>query len=486
MGPSVTPNKPATVRKETDKRTWVSKTQMVRYKRCPYAFWLVDSGQLKAADAVSSFTATLMAGGVAFQQLVEAAATPLEVAPENVPDLFERKDLMVYGVPMFRNHELRILGQPDGIVTDGGALYPVEMKSHAEVQPLDRLELAFYWLLLAPYRTSADAVPQGQLVLRREGKPITVTVPISETNLATVASLVEEVRRARIDGVEPRVCRCYVCTELRSDHVMASVQRQHDLTMIFGIGDDYRRALYALGCRRWDDLFALVPADVVAHFRERGLCVSNAIVERWQLHARAFQSRKALLADVRTALPSLDVYIALDLEYDPSAGIWLIGAALVEGGVATHTSWWAGTQRQERKAVVGLAEFLASNPKIPVVTWSGLSADVPRLAEAAKRFRVGDLIDDLTGRHLDLFQWAQFFLRLPVTSLGLKEVSDAFGFAKLSPIASGQQALMLYWKYKASRDRELRERLIAYNRDDLDALIFVVEAVRRLIDPVMQ
>ena len=62
-------------------KSWVSKTDLARYSRCPYAFWLIDSR-------------------------------------------FGRKDLTLYGVPLFKNKNLRIVGIPDAIETAGGACTP--------------------------------------------------------------------------------------------------------------------------------------------------------------------------------------------------------------------------------------------------------------------------------------------------------------------------------------------------------------------------
>lgn len=94
-------------------KSWVSKTDMVRYVRCPYAFWLVDSGQVKLEDAISPLAANLMAAGIAFQQDVEAAAAPLPLPPSDMSSLFERTDLVLTGpLPLFMNRDLRIRGVP--------------------------------------------------------------------------------------------------------------------------------------------------------------------------------------------------------------------------------------------------------------------------------------------------------------------------------------------------------------------------------------
>ena len=93
--------------------SWVSKTNMADYHRCPHAFWLLDKGEIKRARGGQSLRMRLISEGIAFQERVEAAATPLAIEPTQVPELFSR-DLTVYGVPGFKNHELRIRVSPTG------------------------------------------------------------------------------------------------------------------------------------------------------------------------------------------------------------------------------------------------------------------------------------------------------------------------------------------------------------------------------------
>jgi hypothetical protein len=47
--------------------SWVSKTDITRYMRCPYGFWLTDSSQLNRAELLSPFEARLAGEGVAFR-----------------------------------------------------------------------------------------------------------------------------------------------------------------------------------------------------------------------------------------------------------------------------------------------------------------------------------------------------------------------------------------------------------------------------------
>lgn len=457
-------------------KTWVTKTDITRYLRCPYAFWLVDSGQLKAEALLSPLANQLVANGVAFQALVETPLPKVEVPAGGLRELFARADLRLYGIPMVRNGGLRVMGTPDGVETASGALYPIEVKSHRKPTALDRIELAFYWVLLAPYR-SAWPDPEGVLVLPGDdGGTTTVRVALSVEDFDEVHRLVAAVRRARTDGVEPRVCRCNVCSG--RPEVIAAAGTRRDLTMVYGINSKYATALEDLGCRRYVDLAGLDPVATVAAFRARKLFISAGVLERWQLHARAYAEGRPVLRAGREHLPKLGRYIALDLEWDLEQKIWLVGAGYVKGNEVLNVfQWWADDEDEEWTALARLAENLNANPRWPIVTWNGKGADLPRLRERCAAVGVDDFVPAIDARHLDLYLWAQDCLRLPAPSLGLKELAGAFGFAKASSVRSGMEAMALYFDYLEATDpkarAKLQRQLKAYNRDDVASLAHV-------------
>jgi hypothetical protein len=55
------------------RREWVSTTDLSRWYRCPYAFWLLDSGQISFAETISPFQACLIQGGHAYQNAAPAS-----------------------------------------------------------------------------------------------------------------------------------------------------------------------------------------------------------------------------------------------------------------------------------------------------------------------------------------------------------------------------------------------------------------------------
>lgn len=462
-------------------RQWVTKTDLSRWYRCPYAFWLLDSGQVSFEETVSPFQDSLIRGGHAYQQLVEQLATPVLAEPGDLGTLLAT-DALILGTPLFENRKLKLRGCPDGIDAAGGTLYPVEIKSHREPTRLDRLELAFYWLLLQPHRTR-PADPAGVLILRRDGQPARTDIPLTPVLLDEVREMIGQVRAARKTGVTPRVCGCPVCSRVRHEEVIRSVTERKDVSMLLGVGPVYGTALEAAGYATWDALLDCDPGEVARAVAEAGArgCGPSKVMD-WQLHARALASGLPAFRSC-TRWPVDGPYIAVDLEYDVSPGndhIWLAGAAVIDPDGTRHHSWWAGTPEQERGALYALAALLEAYPRLQVLTWAGASADIPRLTAAARRHGLSGLDGAVTARHFDAYQWTASNLRLPIVSLGLKEVSGYFGYQPSTDISNGLDAVMLYHKWLDSNDDTIRTQLTDYNRDDIDALAHTISRLRDL------
>jgi len=457
-------------------RSWVTKTDLTRYVRCPYAFWLLDKGLIRFDESISEVQAQLLQGGNEFEGLVQESAATVIVQPGEIKAVLQT-DARVLGTPVFKNRRLRICGQPDGIDAAYGALIPVEIKSHKNVQRLDELELAFYWHLLEPLRRRHDVEPRGVLILRRDGAPAVVEVSIASYRLDEVLRLVEEVREARRRGVRPRVCGCHVCSVTRRDEVLDAVRASRDLTMIFGIGPVYSRMLQAAGIATWENLVDREPEEIVAIVPHAGI----AEADRWQTHAVSYKSGYPIgpLGDV----PAGESFIVLDLEYNTfdSSRIWLAGASVVSGGTQEYVTLWADDPLGELRVLEGLATVIEANPALPVLTWGGVSADIPALQLATSRWpSVRSGIEALFSRHSDMYLFARDNVRLPIPGLSLKEVADYFGIPRISDISGGFQAQMMYSTFQRTGGESLRDRLIDYNRDDLDALVGVTHEFQRM------
>lgn len=82
-----------------DRKWWVSKSDVVDYRRCPWAFWMIDSGQLSAETVVEEVPALqgFIDQGIAFESEVRAAA--VAIPNGEIPTLSDYASSVIFGVP---------------------------------------------------------------------------------------------------------------------------------------------------------------------------------------------------------------------------------------------------------------------------------------------------------------------------------------------------------------------------------------------------
>lgn len=258
---------------------------------------------------------------------------------------------------------------------------------------------------------------------------------------------------------------------------------RRDLTLLFEMGRGRAAAFEEIGISRREDLDGCDVQSVVANLRAIGTNISPAQIEQMRFHAQSYREGRAILFG--SPLTIGDSFVALDLEYNLfRPRVWLIGLCVVEGERHKHVALWSDDDAEERFSLERLAELLDKHAGLPVVTWGGISADIPQLKGACTRLGLGHLLDRLDTRHVDVFAHVRRTLRLPIPDLGLGEVAAFFGVAKKSSIRNGREAQTLYARYLSRyspRVRDIiRNELVTYNCDDLDALVGTIRAVQGL------
>lgn len=458
---------------------WVTKTNVTDYHRCPRAYWLIARGQITHEESISPYDLPQVDAGVEFERGVVAGAPPADLA--NISPAVELstpgQPTLVLQSGLWANEDLGLRGEPDGVEIASGAWAPVEVKHHARPTSLDRLELAFYWLLLAPQRSDDTARPHGYLVLDGpDGPADPVRVELRAPHFTQVGTYVDAVRRAR-SGPEPYGCgRCYVCTTARPQSREVIVAHREDLANLFWLGDIRARQLPLVGIESCADLLALGCDEILDRVAGHGWGIGRYHVEGWIAHAQAWTTDAPVIYGDPPPMP--DECIALDLEYLRQGEIWLAGMRPV-GGELTQFWSWAGAG--EADLMRSLANYWAARPETVMATWWGIGADVPALRRASERTGVEFSVDP--GRHFDLYHWVMGHLRLPVRYLSLKDVGGYFGvLAADHGIGSGDEAVAIYLQAARARRKKTkaaaRARLESYNAEDIDAVIRLIELLR--------
>jgi predicted RecB family nuclease len=452
---------------------WVSKTDIMRFRRCPYAFWLLDTGQVKQEATLTDVSRAAIERGVAFEAKV------LEKVPE-LPEPLTIEQItagksQVLGIDMLSNPDLQIFGVPDGVDPAKGAAVPIEIKSRGRPFQSDAIELAFYWLLLEPWRKRKSAAPHGKLLLEHQGRLKERLLDLEPEHFAEVRRLIEGVRAARRDGVRPLLCECDVCRE------RPELPEQACLLVIHGISTVRANALAQLGVTSFATLACADAGEVNRRFEQPRPGLAN--IRRWKAHAEAMTTGTVVRVGSDTfTYPSR--FIVLDLEWDPYAEVWLFGLLIVTDGKEELIQFWADRKEQRRRAIRNIERILCEHPLHPVMTWNGTIADLPRLNDAARSIGNEMLKPLLLSRHFDVYRFVDQNLRFPSSKLGLKEVGQHFKVGRKSKVAGGMEALALYYQYRScdgpKKREQIRDRLLKYNADDLTSLAKVMKHLVKL------
>ena len=357
------------------------------------------------------------------------------------------------------------------------------VKSHKRPSRSDELELAFYWWLLAPWRSVRRAEPHGRLILRQADQSFElVDVRIPAVRFDQLKEYFRAIRRGRLYRVRPQICSCRTCRTLLRDDVLSATRKRHDVTLINGIDRARARHLGNVGIETWDDLLAADPKMIHRHLVARRDHVGIDEVLRWQYHARSYRDDRVVTFGSPPALGR--TFLALDLEYEiVSRRIWLIGVGVVDGGDVQSHVIWAIDPDEECRALLDLADLVARHPDTKIVTWAGVTADMPALRGAAARHGLQQALDPVFGRHIDLYKFADRSVRFPIPELGLKQISSYLGLERASAITDGFDAVHLYgrmmWEPDPRRKAALHARLTDYCVEDIHGLVQIARHFER-------
>jgi len=482
---------------------WVSKSDVADYHRCPWAFWIMDSGQLSREAVFEEVPVlqTFIDQGMRFEADVRSQAVAI---PDGaVPNLAQHGTSVIYGAPLLHNDALGIYGRPDAIAAESGALAPVEVKSHRKRTAMDEIELCFYWELMAPWRTwdatltvqsemdgprslAVKSPPHGYLILpdpkggfRRE------RIWLTDKRFEQMRRLVADVRESRKEPPSQRICACVVCTRVFRQQIETAAHTRGDLTLISGIGRTRATVLETAGIPSIEDLITAEAVQIVTVFRAAKVGIpSQDEVEGWIHHARALHRDEAVIYG--DSLFDSKEYIALDLEYDSDPAcraIYLAGATTVTVDGQDYTSIWADYEG-ERALLERLAKVLEAHPELPIVTWNGKSADGVQLRKACAGMGMEGLWSTFQERHLDLYVNLKSSVRFPIAGFDLKSLANYLGLTPTSKVVDGLDTVRLWRQYckapGSKRAIAIRQDLTRYNQQDVEILVRLTDRVRHL------
>ena len=455
--------------KATPSKSWVSKLDIIQFLRCKYRVFIAHKLNKPFVEFVDSeMIKAIIEQGTKFEASIISQMPFQEV--DSIESVIEERAIL-RSAELIQNNKLGIRGIVDLIDVEEGKLYPIEIKSHKNVEESDRLELAFYWELLHPLRKGSPK-PKG-FVLLNTGE--IVKVILNEEDFAKLKNIIKEVRLVKEIGCQPIICQeCKICT-LKGE-CLSEVYRKGGLSLIHGIGEVRQEQLYNLGIKNIHDL---AKADATKFLPSMG-GIKGMIT-----HAKSWIKLRPIYFGEHPPPVSSELII-LDLEYDQFVLIWLVGLLVVDTKGMECYQFFAEEKSKEREILINLTNLLSRYNSHQILTWKGANADIPQLETAWRRCKLPtSKLADLEDRHLDLYQLTLNSCRFPLKSFGLKEVGKYLGFTRKHEDINGLLAPHLYNQYlrmpKMSKEKRLlKTKLLEYNREDLEATLFILNELKSL------
>jgi predicted RecB family nuclease len=298
------------------------------------------------------------------------------------------------------------------------------------------------------------------------------------TDPENATPLTNELRTLLSAAEPPKFLPCTHCSECQfAEHCKNRAISADDIALLGGLKPQHIVKLRQRG---------IYTITQLSHtFRPRRK--SKRAKQFWQkyqpsLKAMAVRDKKTYIVDQ----PNLNVIgtpVFFDVEGVPDQCFYyLIGMRVVHADATVHHSFWADGHAQEpliwRDCIRTLREVEA-----PQLLHYG-SYETTFLRRMIKRYGGMDgptgLIGALLEKAVNAVSIIHGNVYFPTYSNGLKEIASHLGYRWSTAVASGSRSVELRRAWDVTREEALKKELIAYNRDDCQALEVVTSHLLEL------
>lgn len=470
----------------------ISGTMLRDLVQCERRFELDVTGDPAARDRVSDFVTMLWEGGAAFEDEIVAGLQGAVVDLRDVPAgertaltmaaVDSRPDWIVGG----RIETGDRLGIPDllrwtgayweaGDVKSGGAL-----DDAGRPRPQYRAQVGHYAAIVAQLGLGPG---DSAFVIGRDGGR--TAYGLHAPTLRDGDSISDEVEglvgRARSILARREVTRPALCSACSMCHwrtvCRAELDGADDVTLVAGLGRALRDVVAPVAATV-TELAAVEPASLGRPLQGLGMGRLLRFRDRARLlrtpGARPFARRPL-------GLRRYPREFHFDIETHPLLDglVYLHGVLDVRGGEETYVSFFAEDPADEGEVFAQAWDFLQSDTDAHIFYYSKFERTSYRVLadrypsvctrdEVEKLFsrsRATDLLGDAVLPHTE---W-------PTHSMGVKALAKFCGFSWSDVDPSGASSIAWFDQWLRTRDPIHRERLEAYNRDDVRATVVLLE-----------
>jgi predicted RecB family nuclease len=367
---------------------------------------------------------------------------------------------------------LDALRKADGASRLGGHHYLPLLHVHGDkVGRQQKMMLAMLGLMLDGVQGLRPAVglvgrgPEGRL-----GK-----VRLDAKLYRQVQQVLDELKRLQHGTESPRLVlngHCQVC-EFRQ-RCREQAVREDNLSLLRGIGEKDIRNMARKG------ILTLTQLAHTFRPRRKGKRQERKSGRHYHaLKALAIRDKRIYVLGAPT-LPDGPVHAYLDIEGVPDEGfVYLVGLTVVGGDREERFSLWADDKGEEAGIYEQMLDVLGRHEAFVLFSYG--SYEKAFLSRMAKQTSRKELADKVLKSLVNVLSVIHAHFYFPCCSNGLKDVAGHLGHTWADKDASGIQSLVWRSRWQTTGDEGWKQKLVAYNQDDLGALRRVADLIRGVI-----
>lgn len=393
---------------------------------------------------------------------------------------------------IFGGTEVEIVGVPDFLILDGDGYLIRDSKMSRRIDednhPEILLQVQLYgWL----FEKSCGVAPKGLQVHSGTGEIVSIPYDCGKSALQELERLLA-LKQLTTEPYEPvGWSKCLGCGF--TDRCWAKAEENCDVALVYCVDQSLARTLHSQGVRSRKDLLGKFDAANLSELKrpygKREQRVGKA-AERILKFADAMEKQQEIVLSA-PAIPPHKNYVMFDLEgmpphLDELDKIYLWGAQVFgenpsEFKVALSGFGIDGDRDGWLAFLANAKQILETYGDIPFVHWAPYEQTY--LRRYAERFGDAEGIAAHVGANLlDLLTVTRNSVVLPLPSLSLKVVEDYVGFERKEAEYGGAWAMATFIEATETSDEEnrkqLMDKIIAYNKEDLEATWAVFEWLR--------
>ena len=346
---------------------------------------------------------------------------------------------------------------------------PVMFCRHpSAIKPL-RLALAFRAFILGQMQKT---LPTHGILVR--GPTFTSSRFRVESDIKFVASSAVELRKRLLANEQPDIIlnrHCDVCQF--KEHCRAQAEQIDHLSLLRGMSEKEIIRHNSKG------IFSVKQLSYTFRPRRRPKRAKpTAPPHSYPLKALALREKQIYIHGA-PSIPSAVTEIYLDVEGTPELkSDYLIGMIISSGDNLDHRYFWADSEADQHKLYIRFLTFLENYTDFRIFHFGNYESKVYHRIQRQLPDRQAENLATVRQNSINLLSLIYPHIYFPTRSNSLKDIAKFLDFQWTNEGMDGQQSIVLREHWNRTRNPELKNRLVTYNRDDCLALKVVTDFVR--------